>query len=281
MSVHITLFAGKGENEQCYLMAESVGYGVLDSACTKTAAGEIWMNGYLATLSEQEKMNAKNSERKTRSIYHFGDGAESSSLKTLDLSMVIGNKKSNIEVDVGTNKIPLLISKPTMTSLGMKIDFAKHEVTVDDQTMKLGSTSSDYYCVPVSCMVREDCKVTFNVERVIGSSTDEKKRKAVKLHRQMCHASSVRLQRLLKNAGCKDNEFMKCVENCCENCEFCRKYKKTYSRPVVGFPVAEHFNQVVCIDLKEVEKGKLCFFHMIDGATRYTAASIIRTKKKE
>ena len=29
----------KGDAEQCYLMSESVGYGVLDTACTKTVAG--------------------------------------------------------------------------------------------------------------------------------------------------------------------------------------------------------------------------------------------------
>ena len=62
---------------------------------------------------------------------------------------------------------------------------------------------------------------------------------------------------------------------------FAGSTKSLFLRPVVRFPVANEFNQVVCIDLKEVQKGKLWFLHMIDGATRYTAASLISTKKKE
>jgi hypothetical protein len=52
-------------------------------------------------------------------------------------------------------------------------------------------------------------------------------------------------------------------------------------KPVVGFPVAETFNKVAYMDLKEITKGKLWFLHMIDGATKYTVASLIDTKKKE
>ena len=97
----------------------------------------------------------------------------------------------------------------------------------------------------------------------------------------MCHASSERLQRLLKNAGCVDKEFVKEINNVCENCDFCRKYKRPYSKPVVGFPVAEEYNQIVCIDLKEVRKGALWIVHMIDAATRYTAVSLIQSKNKD
>ena len=281
MTVHITLVAGKGEAEQCYLMAESVGYGILDSACTKTVAGENWINEYISTLTEEESVDIKRNERKSNSMYRFGDGVESRSLKMLNLPVIIGNRKLFIEVDVVTNNIPLLISKPTMTKLGVKIDFASHEAVINGQIMKLCCTSSGHYSLPISRFTSEDCKVVFNDERLLGNTTEEKKKKAIKLHRQMCHASKDRLQRLLRNGGCKDREFLKLIETCCENCEFCRKYKKPFYRPVVGFPVAEHFNQVVCIDLKELEKGKLWFLHMVDAATRYTAACIIHTKKKE
>ena len=35
------------------------------------------------------------------------------------------------------------------------------------------------------------------------------------------------------------------------------------------------------MDLKEIEKGKLWILHLVDSATRYTAATLINTKKKE
>ena len=261
-------------------MAESICYGVLDSACTKTVAGELWMQEYLASLTDEERSTLESSQKKSLSTYRFGDGVESKSLECFNVPIIIGKEKVSIEVDVVENKIPLLISKPIMTKLGMKLDFENHEVTVGDQTMKLNTTSSGH-CLPISYMTKQECNVTLNAERVIGSTLEEKKRKALKLHRQMCHASSERLQRLLKNAGCVDKEFGKEINNVCENCDFCRKYKRPYSKPVVGFPVAEEFNQIVCIDLKEVRKGALWIVHMIDAATRYTAASLIQSKNKD
>ena len=123
MSINITLLSGKGDLEQCYLMAECVGYGVLDTACTKTVAGRDWMTEYLASLSDTERTSAVSTERFSSSIYRFGDGVESTSLKRYDISMYIpGNKLIKLEVDVVENKIPLLISKKTMKQLGFVID---------------------------------------------------------------------------------------------------------------------------------------------------------------
>ena len=78
-----------------------------------------------------------------------------------------------------------------------------------------------------------------------------------------------------------DKEFINEIKRCCEVCEFCRKYKKPLPRPVVGFSMAEEFNQVVCMDLKDVIKGKLWILHLIDAGTRYTNAMLIKSKRKE
>ena len=53
--------------------------------------------------------------------------------------------------------------------------------------------------------------------------------------------------------------------------------------PVVSLPIAENFNEVVCLDLKETQrKGKkVWILHLIDAITRYSAARLIHTKKKE
>ena len=123
MAINITLLAGKGDTEKCYLMSEGVGYGVLDTACTKTVAGTEWMNEYMASLIETERASIKRSERSTQSAYRVGDGVESQSIKTLDTPMLLpGNKIVKQEVDIVNNKIPLLISRPRMTDLGFIID---------------------------------------------------------------------------------------------------------------------------------------------------------------
>ena len=58
------------------------------------------------------------------------------------------------------------------------------------------------------------------------------KKRAKKLHRQLCHASFERLKTLLTQSGCDDKEFFKIVQEICTDCFFCNKYKKPCSKPV-------------------------------------------------
>ena len=51
-------------------------------------------------------------------------------------------------------------------------------------------------------------------------------------------------------------------------------------RPAIGFPVASRFNETVAMDLKSMGNN-LYILHMIDHATRYSSACLIRNKKKE
>ena len=56
-----------------------------------------------------------------------------------------------------------------------------------------------------------------------------------------------------------------------DTCEICIKYKKPHSRPVVGFSLGKEFNDTVSMDLKTF-KG-VQFLHLIDNATRFSAAA--------
>ena len=104
--------------------------------------------------------------------------------------------------------------------------------------------------------------------------------KAVKLHQQFSHASKEKLLKLIASSGCKDEEFVSCVKQCCEECKVCRRFRRPPLRPAVGLPVADRFNQVVSMDLKEHERGKW-ILHMIDTATHYSAGCLINTKDKD
>ena len=108
-------------------------------------------------------------------------------------------------------------------------------------------------------LAHEDCKVIFHLESLVNLSKSEKEKKAVKLHGQFFHPSKERLLNLLKNANCTDKEFLNIIESCTDSCKFCRKYKKAFSKPIVGVPVADKFNSVVCMDLKEFKNTKFGF----------------------
>ena len=116
------------------------------------------------------------------------------------------------------------------------MDFSRHEAEVNCQVIKLKCNSSGYYCVPLSTLARENCNV-FHLTNLLSLSNGEKKRKEIKLYRQLCHASNDRVVKLLKDSGCDGKEFLKMIVGCCDNCEFCSKFKKPFSRLVVRFPV--------------------------------------------
>ena len=61
-----------------------------------------------------------------------------------------------------------------------------------------------------------------------------------------------------------------------DDCQICKKYGKNNSRPVVGLPLASHFNEVLTVDIGELKGDR--FLVMVDWATRYYQAMWIRTK---
>ena len=84
-------------------------------------------------------------ETERKSLFRFGDGVESKSIKTVNVPIVIGSKRMLLEVDVIKNNIRLLISKGAMSKLRMKTDFIRHEAEVNGQVIKLQCNSSGHY----------------------------------------------------------------------------------------------------------------------------------------
>ena len=210
MTVHITLVTGKADPGTGSMLDESLGKGILDSACTKTIPAEEWMNECLENLNEEDKKEVLCCETESKSLFRFIDDVESkSTIKTVNIRIVISSKKMLLELGLLSN--------------------------------------------------------------------EEKQKKAIKLHCQLCHASIDWLVKLSKDSGCDYKKVLKMIVDCCDNCEFYSKFKKPFLRPVVRFPVLDRFNEYVSMDLKEIEKGKVW---IPDAATRYTAACLIRRKKR-
>ena len=55
---------------------------------------------------------------------------------------------------------------------------------------------------------------------------------------------------LLINAGVTDNEFINTIRSVEVSCYTCQSSKEPAVCPVVGFSIAENFNQTVAMDLK-------------------------------
>ena len=272
MNVHITLLAA---NPHVTLLSETFGHMILDSGCSKTVAGESWLNEFIHTLTEKDK--AAISEKKSSSIFRFGDGVENVSLKVVTIPIYIGKLRILLDVEIVDKKIPLLLSRSAMKKLGMIVDFRQDVLIFNNTKLKLNCTSTGHYVVPVTVTQADSNEVNFvfNLECLSKLSRREKMGKAMKIHRQFSHASKEKLTKLLKNGGCEDAEFLECLSECCDKCSTCQQFKKPPLRPIVGFPVTSKFNEMVCMDLKEHEHTKVWILHLIDSASRYLAACLI------
>ena len=104
---------------------------VLDSACTKTVAGESWTNAYLDTLTDKQRQQAK--VIPSTVYFRFGDGNDVTSNKVVKFPTVLGSQKVFIEANTVANKIPLLVSRSSMKKAQMIINFD------DDMAQILGN----------------------------------------------------------------------------------------------------------------------------------------------
>ena len=81
MTVHITLVTGTDVSWTGNMLLESLGKGILDSACTKTVSGEKWMDEYIRNLNEEDKKEVVCSETESKSLFRFGNGVENKGIR--------------------------------------------------------------------------------------------------------------------------------------------------------------------------------------------------------
>ena len=283
--VYITLMANliKNDEKLSFLLRESLGKAVLDTGCSKTVAGKVWVDEYINTLTEDEKRMIESESSDTSFV--FGDGVEVTALKTVQLPVTIGSKLIKVEVDVVPNNIPLLFSRQSMKKGDVIINTKENRATVLGEEVELIETSSGHLCLPLTDKLLDGDTwdhIVLNATSITQCTREQKKQKAMKLHKQFSHPSKERLLQLVKRSkGFKDKEFLELIEECSETCSICKQFKRPSLRPVVTLPLANDFNQVVCMDLTELVHNKTWILHLIDSATKYSAGKIVNSKKKE
>lgn len=109
-------------------------------------------------------------------------------------------------------------------------------------------------------------------------SSTTKQRTLLKLHKQFGHASGDKLQRLLKSSGNNDAECIAILQKIISECEICQRYSKPTPKPAAGLPLESEYNETLAVELHELEPG-VWYLHIIDQFTRFSAGSILTTKK--
>lgn len=270
------LFTGNKVQETLILLNESANSAVLDSACTSTVAGETWMNCYMDSLD----LNVRDKvvEQPSDTLFKFGGGTVLQSTKQVIFPCVIAGTECEIKADVVKSDIPLLLSKDSMKNAKVKLDLENDSASIFGKDVQLQCTSSGHYCVPIDQI---NVSVKDTTSALIATRQSNSKDEIIdKLHKQFAHPSAKRLKSLLKDAGGYTEEHLECVDRVTDNCDVCKRYKKTPARPVVSLPLATEFNEVVAVDLKEW-KPNVYFLHLVDVATRFSLAAVVKKKTPE
>ena len=147
-------------------------------------------------------------------------------------------------------------------------------------------TSSGHYLIPISKSYEalnefdeNNAKsILLSTENVSNRTPREKQSIAEKLP-SFGHASLNKILKLIKLSGIVDKELADLINEIGEKCTAYLTYKKAPLKPVAGFSLSRDFNDVISMDLKEINGFKI--LHLINHATHYSAATIVKSKQKE
>ena len=252
----------------------------MDSGCSTSVCGSLWLEVYIDSLScaDRELIKYMSASRS----YKFGDGKKLKAVKRVEIPLHIGEKKTSIVVDVVNADIPLLFSKSSLQKSRSKMDFETNTIHILDQSLPMHETTSGHYLLSLKRSLNADDPAVRRIFQATRFDDDmnANKKKVLKVHKQFAHPAPEKLKTLLRNAGVKDKKVLNLVDTITDECSTCKHFRRSPARPVVGLPTAHQFNEVVAMDLKVFKTG-LYFLHLIDHATRYSQGVVIRDKRKE
>ncbi|VDI61048.1 Hypothetical predicted protein [Mytilus galloprovincialis] len=273
---NITLFTKEQPPVSEIFVLESACSAIIDTACTRTVCGENWFKQLLERTGDITTVTSSRA-------FKFGDGKVVNSFMRATIPAQIGSTNCKIETEIVKADIPLLLSKASLKKAGTVLDLKNDRAIMFNKPVELEFTSSGHYCVNIVKTKPEIQNVNVNIEENVLNITDdmstaEKRKTLVKVHKQFGHATFNRLTKLLNKAGMTNADTIDILRSVCENCDICMTNKRPSSKPVVGLPLATEFNETVAVDLHELEHN-VWYLHIIDEFTRFSAGSIMKTKK--
>ena len=194
------------------------------------------------------------------------------------LPCIVAGFRVDINTDIVDADILLLLSKSAMKKAKVKLNFDSDTIDILSKRIKLMTTSTGHYYVPIMKAVSSDGEpIHMFFTNFVNKNSAEKLKIATKLHKQFSHPIGKKLKDLAKNAGVTDQEFFIMLEEIPSSCETCLRYKKVQPRSVVGFSLASRFNEWVALDMKDIKGNKI--LHLIDLFSKYSVAVSVPNKE--
>ena len=257
----------------CYLLDKAGHSAIVDTACTASVCGQLWLDRMWPFLSEESRKLVKTEESHAKVM--FGDMRMEGAIFKVTFFVEIAGIKGTVTCDVLERSLPLLLSKAALKRAKCRLDVKNDTATVFGRTFKLAVTSSGHYLLPLVSNPR--VSTAFVSITSLGDTSVQRDQAIFKLHRQFGHCSAKSLFKLLKNANvdCSETKIMKSVDGC-----ELRETQKPGRKPVSSLARSDDANPVVAMDIHQMSPG-LWFLHIIDVFSRYSVAVSITSKSAE
>ena len=155
---------------------------IVDTGCTKTVAGEEWLNNYLKNLDDSitNQVEANPSSR----ILKFGDGHKVTAISSIKIPAQTGGKNCFIITEIVKEKIPLLLSKSSLKKYDTVLNIKNHKIKMSAQSIPVESSFNGHYSISILTEITSNFDDTEQILIFEENETIEEKRKMlIKLHK--------------------------------------------------------------------------------------------------
>jgi len=225
-------------------------------------------------MSQKERQGVRESIKKEEGYFSFGD-MDCKAVKSILIPCKVGKLEFDIRTVVVTGEVPWLLGRRTLERMRAKL--------LVDRNIIIGGNYGEIFLkgqvrgghLKVNLRRGRDARMVWwegGIDELKGNKLGREK-VIERLHVQFGHPSSQRLCDLIIDAVGKEvgeegrREIKVEVEKMSEDCEVCKRYSRTPSRPKAGMTLAKRFNEVVAIDLGELEGRR--FIVMMDMGTGF------------
>ena len=125
-------------------VAEASRSAVINTACTKTVAGEQWFNNFMSNLTEKSMKETEYFPSSTK--FKFSDDRQVTAIKCVIFPVVIAGKHCMINAEIVKENIPLLLSKQSL-KCQVVIDMITDKAAIFGNKIDLHLSTSADYCV--------------------------------------------------------------------------------------------------------------------------------------
>ena len=118
--------------------------GILDSGCQRTVMGIVPFGRWESKLRENGTIDNSLPRLETDEIFKFGNSGRLKALFRVQVPVEVFGKRSLLDLCIVAGETPLLISRATMTKLGLTIDF--HSQTITSSRLDVSAEPLSEHC---------------------------------------------------------------------------------------------------------------------------------------